>query len=104
MNRAKRFLERVESPAKSWKFSASDVQERVFWDDYMAAYEDMFNQTSTRWAPWHIVPADNKWFTRLAVGAIIAAALREIDPKYPKSDGDHRRALLEAKAILENEE
>ena len=99
----KRFLERIERPDKNWKFSASDVKERAFWSDYMAAYEAVFNHTSTQWAPWYIVPADNKWFTRLAVAAIIAAKLQEIDPQYPVVDGAHRKELIEARTLLERE-
>ena len=79
----KRFLERIDRPEKNWKFSAFDVQERARWDDYIQAYEEMFNHTSTGWAPWHIVPADKKWFTRLGVAAVINAKLAEINPQYP---------------------
>jgi PPK2 family polyphosphate:nucleotide phosphotransferase len=99
----RRFLERIERPQKNWKFSANDVKERAFWDDYIAAYEDVFNHTSTKWAPWYIVPADNKWFTRLAVAAIIVGKMRGIDPHYPRVDGDHRRGLIEARKLLEQE-
>ena len=99
----RRFLERIGRPEKNWKFSASDVKERAFWNDYMAAYEDAFTHTSTKWAPWYIVPADNKWFTRLAVAAIIAAKLQEIDPQYPTVDEEHRRGLAEAKKLLAKE-
>lgn len=99
----RRFLERIDRRDKHWKFSAADVKERAFWNDYMAAYEDMLSHTSTKWAPWHVVPADNKWFTRLAVGAIITAKMQEIDPKYPSVDGEHRKGLLDAKKMLERE-
>ncbi|HEY9606402.1 MAG TPA: polyphosphate kinase 2 family protein [Allocoleopsis sp.] len=100
----KRFLERIDKPGKNWKFSASDVRERGFWNDYMNAYEDMFNHTSTKWAPWYIIPADRKWFTRLAVGTIIYFTLKELDLKYPILKEEHMQQLLKAKELLENEE
>jgi PPK2 family polyphosphate:nucleotide phosphotransferase len=100
----KRFLQRIESPEKNWKFSASDVQERAFWDDYMEAYEDVFNNTSTKSAPWYIIPADRKWFARLVVANIICTKLEELDLKYPKLSEEHRQQLLEAKQILEQED
>jgi PPK2 family polyphosphate:nucleotide phosphotransferase len=99
----KRFLERIERPEKNWKFSVNDVKERALWDDYMGAYEDAFNHTSTEWAPWHIIPADRKWFTRLAVGWVILDKLRKLNLKYPTVSEDHRQELLKAKEILENE-
>ncbi|MBD2520455.1 polyphosphate kinase 2 family protein [Nostoc sp. FACHB-973] len=100
----KRFLQRIESPEKHWKFSASDVRERAFWDDYMDAYEEVFNQTSTKWAPWYIIPADRKWFTRLAVANIICTKLEELNLKYPTVSDEHKQQLLEAKRILEQED
>jgi PPK2 family polyphosphate:nucleotide phosphotransferase len=99
----KRFLDRIERPEKNWKFSVNDVKERVYWDDYMAAYEDAFNHTSTEWAPWHIIPADRKWFTRLAVGWVILDKLRKLNLQYPTVSEEHRQELLKAKEILENE-
>jgi PPK2 family polyphosphate:nucleotide phosphotransferase len=81
---AKRFLERIDNPAKHWKFSPSDVYERRYWDDYQAAFESMLNHTSTEWAPWYVVPADHKWFTRLATAAVLVGALADIDPQYPE--------------------
>lgn len=99
----KRFLERIERPEKNWKFSVNDVKERAFWDDYMGAYEDAFNHTSTEWAPWHIIPADRKWFTRLAVGWVILDKLRKLNLKYPTVSEEHKRELLKAQEILENE-
>ncbi len=98
-----RFLERIDKPDKNWKFSAADVKERGFWDDYQDAYEKMFNHTSTEWAPWYIVPADRKWFARLAVAAIIGAKLQEIDPQYPTITDQQREELVKAKALLESE-
>ncbi|WP_375469976.1 polyphosphate kinase 2 family protein [uncultured Nostoc sp.] len=100
----KRFLERIESPEKNWKFSDSDVRERVFWDDYMNAYEEVFNHTSTKSAPWYIIPADRKWFTRLVVANIICTKLEELNLQYPTVSKEHRQQLLEAKRILEQED
>jgi PPK2 family polyphosphate:nucleotide phosphotransferase len=99
----KRFLERIDLPEKNWKFSASDVKERAFWDDYMQAYQEVFNHTSTKWAPWYVVPADNKWFTHLAVAAIITEKLKEIDPQYPVVGRERRKELLVARKLLEAE-
>lgn len=99
----KRFLERIESPEKNWKFSASDLQERRFWDDYMNAYEEVFNHTSTEFAPWYIVPADRKWFTRLIVADIICQKLQELNLQYPKISEEYKRKLSEAKKALEAE-
>jgi PPK2 family polyphosphate:nucleotide phosphotransferase len=96
----KRFLERVDRSEKNWKFSSSDVRERAYWDDYMRAYEDVFRHTSTRKAPWYIVPADNKWFTRLAVAAIIFQTLEDLDLEYPTVTAARRRELLKARRML----
>jgi PPK2 family polyphosphate:nucleotide phosphotransferase len=100
----KRFLERIEYPEKNWKFSDSDVKERAFWDDYMNAYEEVFNNTSTKSAPWYIIPADRKWFTRLVVANIICTKLEELNLQYPIVSDEHRQQLLEAKRILEQED
>ncbi|MBW4565131.1 MAG: polyphosphate kinase 2 family protein [Mojavia pulchra JT2-VF2] len=99
----KRFLARIETPEKNWKFSANDARERAFWDDYMNAYEDVFSNTSTEWAPWYIIPADRKWFTRLAVADIICTKLQELNLKYPTVSEEHRQQLLAAKQMLETE-
>ncbi len=99
-----RFLERIDTPEKHWKFSASDVKERGFWDDYMKAYEDALENTSTADSPWFVVPADKKWLTRLAVSEIIVKKMRELDMKYPTVSDAHRQNLLEAKKLLENED
>ncbi|MEH2338145.1 polyphosphate kinase 2 family protein [Nostoc sp.] len=99
----KRFLQRIDTPEKNWKFSDSDVRERVFWDDYMNAYEEVFNHTSTKSAPWYIIPADRKWFTRLVVANIICTKLQELNLQYPTVSEEHRQQLLEAKRILEQE-
>jgi PPK2 family polyphosphate:nucleotide phosphotransferase len=82
----KRFLKRIDHPEKHWKFSASDVRERRYWDDYQRAFDDMLTHTSTRQAPWYVVPADHKWFTRLATAAIIVQSLSAINPEYPRAD------------------
>jgi PPK2 family polyphosphate:nucleotide phosphotransferase len=99
-----RFLDRIDQSEKNWKFSTQDVKERGFWQDYQAAYEDMLNHTSTKWAPWHIIPADRKWFTRLAVAATIIAKFEEIDPQYPEVTDAHRQELLQARSMLEAED
>lgn len=99
----KRFLERIELPEKNWKFSLNDVKERAFWDDYMAAFEDVFNHTSTEWAPWYVIPADHKWFTRLAVAIIVGQAMQELDLHYPTVNEAQKQELLQAKEMLENE-
>jgi PPK2 family polyphosphate:nucleotide phosphotransferase len=99
----KRFLERIDLPEKNWKFSSADAKERQRWDDYQAAYEDMLNHTSTEHAPWYVVPADHKWFTRLAVGAVILQTLKGLKLAYPTVDETHQQELLKAKEMLENE-
>ena len=100
----RRFLERLENPEKNWKFSPNDAKEREFWSDYMNAYEDMIQQTATKDAPWYVVPADNKWFTRVVVAAAIIDALASLDLHYPKVGKEKlqelaatRRALLAGK-------
>jgi PPK2 family polyphosphate:nucleotide phosphotransferase len=100
----RRFLERIDLPEKNWKFSANDLKERTFWDDYMNAYETMFNHTSTSWAPWYIIPADHKWFTHLAVGTVIVHKLESLNLKYPSVSEELKQQLLEAKKSLENEQ
>lgn len=97
----KRFLERIDTPEKNWKFSSADVREREFWKDYMKAYEDVFSNTSTSWAPWHIIPADHKWFTRTAVADIIARTLGSLNLKYPAPDPERLKGLKEARRNLE---
>jgi PPK2 family polyphosphate:nucleotide phosphotransferase len=83
---AKRFLSRIDHPEKNWKFSPSDVRERRYWDDYQRAFEAMLSRTSTKWAPWYVVPADHKWFSRLATAAVLVTALDAINPRYPAPD------------------
>lgn len=97
----KRFLERIDNPDKNWKFTMDDVRERDHWDDYMAAYEDMIRHTSTDHAPWYVVPADNKWFTRLVVSTAIIDALNELDLAYPKVDKEKEEELAKARFLLE---
>jgi len=99
----KRFLDRIEEPEKNWKFSATDILERRHWDAYMDAYEEMFNHTSTPWAPWYIIPADHKWFTRLAVVSIINATLDGLGLAYPEVGPEEKAALLKAKEEMEQE-
>ena len=96
----RRFLERIDNPAKNWKFAMGDVEERKIWDKYMAAYEDMIRNTSRPEAPWFVVPADNKWFTRLVVAAEVVEALDKLDLKFPSVTGEARQELAKARKIL----
>lgn len=95
-----RFLERLEDPEKNWKFSAADVRERECWDQYMQAYEDMIAHTASKHAPWYVVPADNKWFTRLTVAAVIVDTLEDLKLCYPRVDPQKRKELQSARAML----
>jgi PPK2 family polyphosphate:nucleotide phosphotransferase len=99
----RRFLARVDLPEKNWKFSSNDAKERTYWDDYQKAFSDVLSNTSTEWAPWHVVPADDKPFARVAAAAIIADALIGIDPRYPKVGEAQKADLLVAKQALEAE-
>jgi PPK2 family polyphosphate:nucleotide phosphotransferase len=96
----RRFLERIDNPDKNWKFSSSDVEERGHWDAYMEAYEEMIRNTATPEAPWHVVPADNKWFTRLVVAAAIIEALASLDLHYPQVSPRQLKELAAAKRAL----
>lgn len=96
----KRFLERIEEPEKNWKFSPNDCKEREYWDDYMDAYEDMIRNTATKSAPWYVVPADNKWFTRVVVAAAVIDALDSLDLKYPEVSDSKLKELAAAKKSL----
>ena len=96
----KRFLERIEEPEKNWKFSANDAKERGHWDDYMEAYEDMIRNTATKEAPWYVVPADNKWFTRAVVAAAVIDVLSSLDLHYPKVSEGKLKELAAAKRAL----
>ena len=98
-----RFLSRIEEPEKSWKFSLGDVKQRKYWDDYMTAYTEAIGATSTKNSPWHIIPADKKWFTRLAVSEVIVQKLESLDLHYPSITDKQKAELIEAKTILENE-
>jgi PPK2 family polyphosphate:nucleotide phosphotransferase len=97
----RRFMERITLPEKNWKFSAADLAERDCWDDYQAAYEDVFNHTSTEWAPWYVLPADHKWFTRLAAAGVIYATLDGLGLAYPTVNEQQTQALAAAKVKLE---
>jgi PPK2 family polyphosphate:nucleotide phosphotransferase len=97
----KRFLERIEEPEKNWKFSPNDAKEREHWDDYMEAYEDMIQNTATKDAPWYVVPADNKWFTRVVVAAAVIEALSSLDLHYPKISDAKLKELAAAKRALQ---
>ena len=96
----RRFIERLDEPEKNWKFSAPDIRERACWDDYMAAYEDMIRHTATPEAPWHVIPADNKWFTRIAVASAIVDTLEDLNLAYPKVDEAKAKELAAAKKLL----
>lgn len=99
----RRFLDRLDSPEKHWKFSASDVKERAYWDDYARAFEDMLSHTSTEVAPWHVIPADQKWFARLAVANFIVRKLDSLKLRFPTLDAAGKQALAEARMSLEAE-
>jgi PPK2 family polyphosphate:nucleotide phosphotransferase len=95
-----RFLDRIEDPLKNWKFSSNDANERDYWDDYMTAYEEMIQETATKEAPWYVVPADNKWFTRVVVASAVIEALASLDLAYPKVDQSKLKELAAAKKKL----
>ncbi len=95
-----RFLSRLDEPEKNWKFSSADAREREHWDAYMAAYEDLLRHTSTRHSPWYVVPADNKWFTRLVVAAAVVDTLESLDLHFPKVDSEKRKDLAAAREAL----
>jgi PPK2 family polyphosphate:nucleotide phosphotransferase len=95
-----RFLARLDQPEKNWKFSAADIRERACWDDYQTAYEEMIANTASEEAPWYVVPADNKWFTRMVVSTVLVDTLESLDLAYPKVDEEKKKALEAAKKIL----
>jgi len=99
----KRFLDRIEDPAKHWKFAVGDVSERALWDRYMESYDDMIRNTSTVDAPWHVVPADRKWFTRLVVARTVVDRLEKLDPQFPKVEGAALEGLKKAREMLLSE-
>ena len=96
----KRFLERIDDPYKNWKFSPNDAAERDYWDQYMEAYEEMIRTTATSWAPWYVIPADNKWFTRVAVAAAVIDTLAQLDLEYPKVSKEKLSELAAARKKL----
>lgn len=96
-----RFLKRIDDPKRNWKFSAADIREREFWDDYMKAYEKAIRETSTDKCPWYIIPADKKWFTRLAISTIILETLKGLDLKYPVLPKEEKEKLDEARKVLQ---
>jgi polyphosphate kinase 2 (PPK2 family) len=95
-----RFLDRIEDPLKNWKFSSNDANERDYWDDYMIAYEEMIQATATKYAPWYVVPANNKWFTRVVVASAVIEALASLDLAYPEVDQSKLKELAAAKKKL----
>ncbi len=99
----RRLLARIDTQEKNWKYSLADAKERGYWDDYMNAFEDTFNHTSTEHAPWYIIPADNKWFTRTVVADVIIEKLKSLKLSYPVVTKERRQHLLDAKELLENE-
>ena len=100
----RRFLARIEEPEKNWKFTGADVRERGYWDAYQSAFSYVLSNTSTKWAPWYVIPADSKWFTRLVAAAVIANALVDIDPRYPTVEHEARASLKAARRQLEAED
>jgi PPK2 family polyphosphate:nucleotide phosphotransferase len=99
----KRFMKRLDNPEKNWKFSPSDVQERRYWKDYMRSFEDAIKATASEHAPWYVVPADNRWFTRLVVAAAIVEAVEQLDLAYPKVSAEQKKELAAARAELAGE-
>jgi PPK2 family polyphosphate:nucleotide phosphotransferase len=99
----KRFLARLDDPAKHWKFSAADVKERRYWDDYQAAFEEAIAATSTDWAPWYVVPADHKWISRAVVAEVIAKSIEDLNLKFPKTGKEKKKELDAARAELDGE-
>lgn len=98
-----RFLKRIDEPARNWKFSPADVRERGRWPDYQKAFSEMLSETSTRWAPWYVVPADHKWFARICVSAVLVHTLIELDPQFPAVSDEVRQGLVEVRRDLEAE-
>ena len=97
-----RFMERLDDASKNWKFSSADIKERQFWEDYMNAYADVLTETSTELAPWYVIPADNKWFMRYAVGRIICDRMQQLDLHYPKLSKEGLEKLEECKKSVSN--
>jgi PPK2 family polyphosphate:nucleotide phosphotransferase len=97
----RRLLRRIDLPDHNWKFSEADVREREHWDDYQDAFSEMLSNTSTKWAPWHVIPADRKWYARISVAAVLVHALMDLDPQFPQVSDEQRESLLEIKEELE---
>jgi polyphosphate kinase 2 (PPK2 family) len=95
-----RFLKRIDDPAKNWKFSMGDIEERKYWDDYQKAYQEAITATSKRHAPWYVIPADRKWFMRLAVSEILVKEMKKLKPDFPKLDEEQLGELKETRKIL----
>ena len=100
----RRFLERIDRPEKNWKFNVEDVKERGFWKDYMQAYQDALSATSTKWAPWYVIPADHKWVTRVMIADIVTSTVCGLDLAFPKVTEDQKHLLAEARETLMSEE
>jgi polyphosphate kinase 2 (PPK2 family) len=96
----RRFLDRIDDPKKNWKFSVADMKERVYWDQYQQAYEDLFNHTSTEYAPWYVIPADDKWYMRILVGAAIYQQFQKLNIAYPLVSKETKAEFLKAKEVL----
>ena len=99
----RRLLARINDPSKNWKFSSADIRERAFWKQYRAAFQEMFRETSSDWAPWHVIPADHKWFSRVAVADIVVRHLESLKLRYPKLGAKEEAGLAKAKKALEEE-
>jgi len=100
----KRFLERIDNPEKNWKFESGDLKERALWDEYHEVFEDMINKTAAPKAPWYVIPADQKWYTRYLVSEVIVKTLRDMDPKYPEMPEEEKKLLADCKKTLMDEE
>lgn len=98
-----RFLDRINEEQKNWKFSPGDLEERALWDDYLSAYEEVLNATSTEDAPWYVIPADRKWFARMVIGKIIVSTLNKLNPQFPQLPDEEKRKLAQYKKRLEND-
>jgi PPK2 family polyphosphate:nucleotide phosphotransferase len=99
----RRFLRRIDLPDHNWKFSSADVAEREHWDEYQKAFSETLSHTSTEWAPWYVIPADRKWYARIAAAAVLVHTLMDIDPRFPMVDKPRREALMEARRTLESQ-
>jgi PPK2 family polyphosphate:nucleotide phosphotransferase len=97
---ANRLLRRIDDPSRNWKFSPNDIHERQYWDQYQHAFDEMLSNTSTDWAPWYVIPADHKWFARLATAAALIASLTAIDPQYPVVPAETQSQMTEARGLL----